>query len=711
MPRISLASCYLSSLGALLVATILVPVFGYFFQTTFLGLATCLSALFILAAAGAFLQATAFILAGSVTDERYLYQFFVGQAAAGVLAAICGFTPYLIRQMLQHGGWRVVPLRPNFSVGVPHGAGAESGHTDFELINTRVHSSPGDSMLHDNEYLWSLCSSSLAFIVCTCLTLICILSYRALNQSRLFSTLLALPASSHDADEAPLTEEVVPLVSDASPNVHVETENTSVSIARSQREGETANDASKFDRGSEKPGGRGPGGDVSVSTSAATEQAKWIDKRVRVEQTNLFLTLFVTGLLFPASTAEWRPQASLVASKTGNAANVTVLALFMSGFTAQQLQLFLATCFQAGDLVSRLFTRWFKCCLLESETAKGNQLHAEAEAAASEAAGPHPLPSWIRREDEDDDNKLTEGSETRRVERQSGRDHEEGERDRLRAESANSALTVPVILRFLFVPLFIISQLATLPPSTPAVPLTASFDLNAVSGVVTLPVSFARSSPSTRLSPFPGSASPSSLVSLEESATEGGASATASNTAWGFFLRLISNDYVRLFLMLALAISNGLYATIAVLNANAAAAASARQFANAERGETEDAGRGEKGVQQRGQATEDERPRNRGAGQEEDAGESGSETPSSRQPLLKSEDRESPRPHSAVVSEDRYGKMETGLPLRRRRSAVERFCRKKKQDVAFGINLGVVAGVCAGSWFGAALQYFVPSSW
>lgn len=160
--------------------------------------------------------------------------------------------------------------------------------------------------------------------------------------------------------------------------------------------------------------------------------------------------------------------------------------------------------------------------------------------------------------------------------------------------------------------------------------------------------------------------------------------------------------------MLALAISNGLYATVAVLNANAAAAIAARQLTNPGGSEVQ-AGRGEN-VDRREDNGEQQKTGRR-EGQDEDSGDLGGGSPSSRESLLREEDRVTPRPHSAASFPGDSREGQGGLPLRRRRSALERSSRRKRQEVAFGTNFGVVAGVCAGSWCGAALQFFVPRSW
>ncbi|PFH36158.1 hypothetical protein BESB_043500 [Besnoitia besnoiti] len=679
MPRMSLASCYVASLGALLVAAILVPLFGYLFQTTLFGFAACLSALFILAASGAFVQATAFVLAASAADERYLFRFFVGQAAAGVLAALCGFTPYLIRQVLRHRETRfmasafphLADLSPlshssvaHIDSELPHAADNLTG-VPLLLRRDVVTAAP---VANDDETTWSLYSSVFVFTVCTFLTLVCLISYRALTKSRTFSKLLALPASPESSERDAGREETVPLAADASP--HARREPTAVATWAARLQGAETQETNEHagDGGSRTRGGRG--GVAGSGATAGASKESWADKRVKAEQRNLFLTLFVTGLVFPACTAEWRPESSAamaVGSKAA-AATSTVWALMMSGFTAQQLQLVLATSFQVGDLVSRLCCRWFKFLMLLRETAAADMLRAGAEEAASGAAGPLPLPSWAARESQESGD--AEGEDR-------GNRQEEARRGKRHAERASSPLTVPVALRFLFVPFFLVSQLASLPSASPA-------------------------------------AAPVFLKA------DGGLSASAVSGVWDFLQRLLAHDFSRLFLVLLLALSNGLYATIAVLNASAAAADSVSDAADNSgdaRSENSDkhanAGRAgdENGTEARRRGPA--RPSEEAPGDADHAQVSfigavvrGNKRASSASSsafsfALSPRDRERGQPDE--------GEADTPL-LRRRTSVIERESQTKRQEVAFGLNMVIVAAACAGSWTGFAIQYFMPSS-
>ncbi|PHJ15790.1 transmembrane protein [Cystoisospora suis] len=612
MRRVTLGSCYLVSTSLLLVSTILVPLLGYFFQKTPTGFVLALSSIFLLASAAASLQATAFVLSAAVPDERYLFRFFVGQGGAGVLAAVCGILPYLVKRLIpsqaistfsfiQTSPSVLLPFSepfnntttPSSSSSLPSFPGImlqldleqKGGFAQRETTN--LSQSTGTSLSDDNddkeEVRWSLYSSVFVFSICICILLICAFSYRALKSSRLFSHLLEHPQSTSSSSSPPATrrvpygldgerrrgreedqedqqgkknkktrtagrkgasheEETIPLAEDESPPHRRRGEEREEEEERRRRwmndenvNGATLNDVSPMKRQMKGKGheeGEEGEGDLHVSVIPVGEKEKdkgaktWADRRVQAEIRNAFLVFFVSGVLFPAASAEWRPPstsppsptasfiestATAAAASTGAADGVfssSFLPSFLSTFlTAQQLQLALASCFQVGDLISRVMARWFLLFDTSTHSSSSSSSSSTHQREAStgrrggtgtldnrfgedEVNGQSTIGKTEKKEGNPDNEEEEEDGEHRRdkrkmkSERENDIQHNNDDVNLIphRDGSKSSPLTIPVALRFLFIPLFLISQLATLPPSS-VLPSSFSSSSSSVSTV------------------------------------------------------------------------------------------------------------------------------------------------------------------------------------------------------------------------------------
>lgn len=215
--------------------------------------------------------------------------------------------------------------------------------------------------------------------------------------------------------------------------------------------------------------------------------------------------------------------------------------------------------------------------------------------------------------------------------------------------------------------------------------------------------------------PSEDTSSPSvmSYTPTEGESREGGGGVTE------FFFWILSLDIVRILLVLLLSFTNGLYSTVAVLNANASAHAAAKiqhyyqhyfhkkddSSSSAEgRARVEEIltapsssmstpptplrGTGGGGAEREG-THERERRRGGGGGGTEDGDDEGQDDNtymirSSSMYILIPEEKEA-------------------LTM-----GAEEASQKARQKVAFAINVAVVAGLCAGSWSGAALQFCLP---
>lgn len=170
-------------------------------------------------------------------DERYLFRFFVGQGGAGVLAAVCGILPYLVKRLLPSQAslstfsflqtslllpFSTTPTSPSSSSSSPPSSfpgrilqldfqhqgqlapsSGESRNLDQSNGTSFLLLRSNDADDDDNEEVrWSLYSSIFVFSICICILLICAFSYRALRSSRLFSHLLDRPQSTSSSSSA-----------------------------------------------------------------------------------------------------------------------------------------------------------------------------------------------------------------------------------------------------------------------------------------------------------------------------------------------------------------------------------------------------------------------------------------------------------------------------------------------------------------------------
>lgn len=162
------------------------------------------------------------VLSAAVPDEKYLFRFFVGQGGAGVLAAVCGILPYLVKRFVSARTIStfsflqtvpgVLPFPTDTGTTTSSSSSSSSSMAMLQLdLQHQSLESSGDTAAtksaqvgdhHDEEVRWSLYSSIFVFSVCIFILLVCAFSYRALKSSRLFAHLLERPAASSSSPHA-----------------------------------------------------------------------------------------------------------------------------------------------------------------------------------------------------------------------------------------------------------------------------------------------------------------------------------------------------------------------------------------------------------------------------------------------------------------------------------------------------------------------------